>query len=158
MNFTPEFETVVGASTRAVPKPFVLLHIRDRNLETTVHQPGKYPQSEAADFRRRVDRFIDAVVSPRVPPGCAVVCISNNVPLRDRLCELHGYRNIAAAVKNTGNRGVLSEAELLDAALIKSAASIFSLSYYPWDSGFTLWLSRLFGVPAEFCNAESAIN
>ncbi|MBI4883616.1 MAG: hypothetical protein HY826_06115 [Actinobacteria bacterium] len=159
VNFTPEFDEVVRATTSGIPRPFVVLHIRDHNLETTAHQPTRYRRSspEARAFRRRVDLFIDSVVNPAVPAECAVVCISNNVWLRDRLSRWYGYYNLGSVVNNTGNRGVMSEAELVDAALIKMAETVFSLSYYPWNSGFTVWLSRLFGVPAVFRNAESAM-
>ena len=151
LKFTPPFARKVDERRDAWPEDYIVLHIRDANRADPA-APHTEPEHL---FRERVQRFIELRQAEWT--GRSVVCVSNNEALRDELCDVHGFFNPRTAVENRGFQGTLSEAELMDIALIKHASALQALSYYRWNSGFSVWAARLLGIPASFSNSKSRI-
>jgi len=153
LNFSPAFGNTVYQKTCHISHPYMLLHIRDSDRSKS----KRWMSWDAWRFRLRVAALIRKKIHGHTSANQAIVCVSNNEPLRDHLCQKHGYINLQTEVQNTGHKGILSEGELLDMALMKSAASLTALSYFGWNSGFSVWVTRLFGVPATYYNRYSRL-
>ena len=145
-NFAPEFERRIDRVVSTLPSDFALLHIRDVDRSD---ERGPFISIDEVRFRHRLQSLLARAVRQ---PHSKVACISNNSRLRSHICRKFGFQEVATDVGNPGFAGVLSEGELIDAALIRNASSVVSVSYYPWNSGFALWASRAFNKPAQFFN------
>jgi len=149
--FAPEFADTLQPRMPFLEMQYILIHVRDADR-------GLQELDESDDelaFRARAIRFAEKVIDQN--GGKLIVCISNNTRLRRIPCETHGLIDPGTSVQNTGFLGTLSEGELADMALIRSASQLYALSYFQWNSGFSVWVSRLFDVPAVFENARSDI-
>ena len=157
--FTDPFEAVVRNHRPAAPG-YILIHIRDRDrseLQSYFNKtpdPAAYALKETA-FRHRAENFTSQIVEAY--PQKPVVCMSNNHELRDDLCRQHGLINPHTSIGNPGYRGALTDGELLDFALVRDASALYSLTYFPWNSGFTVWSSRLYSVWAQFFNSMTPL-
>jgi hypothetical protein len=151
MTFTLEFSGALLKSVPVLETEYILIHVRDADRGS----PELAEDEDELAFRARAMRFAEKVNEQHA--GETLVCISNNVRLRRVLCATLGMVDPETAVQNTGFVGTLSEAELTDIALIRGAKQLYVLSYFRWNSGFSVWISRLFGVPALFENARSQI-
>ena len=149
--FTPKFMDALRKSMPYLESEYVLIHVRDADRASSELDES---EDELA-FRARAMQFVRQIVDQY--GSKTMVCISNNVRLRRILCETFGLMDPGTSMQNAGFVGTLSDAELADLALIKGAAQLFALSYFKWNSGFSVWMSRLFAVPARFENARSEI-
>ena len=149
--FTPAFARKVADRHAPLGQGYALLHVRDSDRGDL----SQAPSMDELAYRARARQFVELLIRAGATPQR--VCLSNNQRLRDFLCDAYGLANPRTAVENTGFIGTLSEAELMDIALIRNAKELHGLSYYPWNSGFSVWISRLFAVPARFANARTQL-
>lgn len=82
-----------------------------------------------------------------------IVVISDNLTLRDKVAEAYNWKTLEVneichlANANLTTSGI--EGTLIDLMLMTQAQSVYSLSVYWWNTGFSEWITKIYDVPLK---------